>query len=56
MKPDPDTILVWEIQGNPTTRDMIFRPEDFDIYSKAGDGYRRYRRRDEDEGLCDTKG
>lgn len=48
---DPDHILVFEIQGNPQSQNIYYRPEDFDIYSGSGIGYPLYRYRSDDDEL-----
>jgi len=50
---DPDTILVWEVQGTPLTPGLYFRPEDFDIYSKRGNGYPLWRNREDEDDIRD---
>lgn len=48
---DPDNILIFELQGKPQSKKIVFSPEDFDIYSGTGTGYPLWRNRDDDEGL-----
>lgn len=48
---DPDNILVFEVQGKPQSKKVVFKPEDFDIYSGSGTGYPLWRDKDDDDGL-----
>lgn len=48
---DPDTVLVFELQGKRQSKLIFFRPEDFDIYNKSGTGYDLWRDRDNDDGI-----
>jgi hypothetical protein len=53
---DPEFLLVFEVQGRKQSKRIYFRPEDFDIYSKSGIGYKLWRNRGEDDGInLDTK-
>ena len=48
---NPEDILIFEIQGNPQSKSVFYRPEDFDIYSGAGTGYPLWRNREDEEAL-----
>lgn len=55
LEVDPDSVLVFEVQGTPRLPGHYFRPEDFDIYSGRGTGYPLYRPpRDDDEDIHDA--